>query len=295
MVDMARPLRIEYPNALYHVITRGNAHQDIFLDDKDRKKFLYWLKDIIETHKLICHAYCLMDNHYHLLVETPGANLSKAMRDLNGNYTQSFNAYHNRIGHLFQGRYKAFVIEKETYLLAVARYIVLNPVHAGFVLHPRLWKWSSYQATAGSANRPDWLSIDWLLDLFSKKRNKAQMEYRHFVSEGLHDGDPYDDLVHNFILGTPQFVHWLWKKTKGSEHLKEYPREERIVGRPNLEDLFEDISTKDERNKVIIFARFRCGYFISEIAKHLHLDPSVVGKISRGIYNIKIKKAGSRT
>ncbi|KKU33979.1 MAG: hypothetical protein UX57_C0009G0031 [Candidatus Uhrbacteria bacterium GW2011_GWE2_46_68] len=294
MIDMSRPIRVEYSNALYHVITRGNAFQDIYLDDKDRKKFLDWLRKAVETYHLICHAYCLMDNHYHLLIETPDANLSKAMRDLNGNYTQWFNARHRRIGHLFQGRYKAFVIEKESYLLGVSRYIILNPVRAKLVSHPRFWKWSSYRATVGSVCCPDWLSINWMLSLFSKSKNKAQKEYHRFISEGTCVEDPYRDLTHRFILGTPQFVHWIWKKTKSSEHIKEHSREERIVGKPNLQELFEDISTKNERNEAIVFARFLCGYSASEIARFLHLDRSVVSKISRGVYK-KIKKARSTT
>lgn len=109
---MARPLRVEYPGALYHVMSRGNAFQNIFLDNRDREAYLDHLKSAVKNHNLICHAYCLMGNHSHLLLETPDPNLSQAMRDLNGNYTQWFNAKHKRVGHLFQGRYRAFVIEK---------------------------------------------------------------------------------------------------------------------------------------------------------------------------------------
>ena len=149
---MARPLRIAYPGALYHVMSRGNARQPIFLDDIDRHSFFKNLERCIELHNLICHAYCLMDNHYHLLLETPDGNLSSAMRDVNGNYTQWFNTRHERVGHVLQGRYKAHVIEKEPYLLEVVRYIVNNPVRANLVTHPKDWKWSSYRSSAGSIN-----------------------------------------------------------------------------------------------------------------------------------------------
>lgn len=238
---MARPLRVQYEGALYHVIARGNEKQQIFIDDNDRLKFLSWLKDAIETHNLICHGYCLMDDHFHLLLETPDANLSIAMRDLNGNYSQSFNVRHNRVGHLFQGRYKSFVVEKEPYLLEVVRYVVLNPVRASMVKHPRDWKWNSYQATAGLCDAPDWLSADWVLGNFSNERALAQKAYRKFVKTGLTSRDPYEDLEHDFILGTPQFVHWIWDNhTVGSETLKDYPREQRIVGRPKLEEIFMD-------------------------------------------------------
>ena len=287
---MARPLRVEYSNALYHIVARGNASQEIFLNDKDRKMFLYWLKDVSQFHNIICHAYCLMDNHYHLLIETPEANLSRAIRDLNGNYSQWFNTHHTRIGHLFQGRYKAYLIEKETYLLEVARYIVLNPVRAGMVDKPKNYKWSSYNPTAGITKTPDWLQKDWLLSNFSKNKKIAQMEYRRFVKDGFTHQNPYKDVQNSFILGSPQFVHWIWEKTNGSEEQKEFPREERIVGRPSLEEIFNHITTKQERNEAIIFARLRCGYLTTEIGKHIGLDRAVVGRISRGTHNIKKSK-----
>ena len=285
---MSRPLRVLYEGALYHVIARGDNKKKIFLDDTDRRKFLFWLEDVVKTHNLVVYAYCLMDNHYHLLVETPDANLPAAMRDLNGNYSQWFNARHSRVGHLFGGRYKSFLIEKETYLLAVARYIVLNAVKAGLVDHPSKWKWSSFKATAGLSKTPHWLSVDWLLGNFSKKRPQAQRAYREFVVEGIDAPNPYDELEHDFILGSPQFVHWIWDNhTAGSEDLKDYPRAQRIVGRPTLKDLFTPGMTKQRRDDAIVFARVRCGYLASEIARHLGLERSVVGKISRGTYNRK--------
>ncbi len=282
---MSRPLRVEYPGALYHVIARGNAKQDIFLGDHDRRRFLFWLADTCKTHNLLCHAYCLMDNHYHLLLETLDANLSVAMRDLNGNYAQWFNVTHDRVGHLFQGRYKAFVIERETYLLEIVRYIVLNAVRAGLVEHPKDWKWSSYRATAGMTTVPKWLHVDWVLANFSKGKSDAQKEYRRFVREGLDAKNPYEDITNGFLLGSPQFVSWIWEKTNGSEELKEHPRNERIVGRPSLEEIFSDVKTKEERGDAIMLARIRCGYLNSEIARHIGLDQSVVGKISKGTYN----------
>ena len=126
--SMARPLRLEFPHALYHVTARGNAQQDVYLDDDDRELFLCVLAEVIDRFRWICHAYCLMGNHYHLLIETPDANLSLGMRQLNGVYTQRFNRHHNRAGHLFQGRFKAILVERYSYLLELARYIVLNPL-----------------------------------------------------------------------------------------------------------------------------------------------------------------------
>ena len=279
---MTRPLRVEYPEALYHVISRGNARQNIYLDDKDRQKFLDWVADIVQIHNVIIHAYCLMNNHYHLLIETPDANLSKAMRDLNGNYTQWFNFKHQTVGHLFQGRYKAFVIEKESYLLEVARYIVLNPVRAKLVDHPYKYKWSSYKHTAGFNKVSKWLQQDWILEFFNKDKNKAQKQYCNFIKDGIDKENPHDDVTNGFLLGSPQFVNWIWElQTNGSEELKEYPREQRVVGRPSLKEIFKDIKTKQERNNAIKFARYRCGYLTTEIARHVGLDRAVVGRISR--------------
>ncbi|MBU0530982.1 MAG: transposase [Candidatus Uhrbacteria bacterium] len=285
---MARPLRVEYSGAVYHVISRGNKHNNIYFNNTDRQDFLGHVDDAVKLHNLICHAYCLMDNHYHLLIETPDANLSKAMRDINGNYTQSFNAAHKTVGHLFQGRYKAFVIEKETYLLEVARYIVLNPVRAKIVEHPRQWKWSSYRSTAESKEPPKWLHTDWIIGFFGKERKNGQINYRKFIKEGINNIDPHDDVKNGFLLGSPQFISWIWEtQTNGSEEQKEHPREQRIVGRPELRDLFKDTQTKQERNEAIKFARYRCGYLTTEIAEHVGLHRAVVGRISREAKNTK--------
>ena len=134
---MARPLRIEFAGALYHVTSRGDRREDIYLDDGDRQLFLEVLEAVCERFNWEVHAYCLMSNHYHLLVETPDGNLSRGMRHLNGVYTQRFNRRHKKVGHVFQGRYKAILVQKENYLLELSRYIVLNPVRAGMVREQR--------------------------------------------------------------------------------------------------------------------------------------------------------------
>ena len=151
---MARPLRIEFPGAIYHVTSRGNAHQAIVEDDADRFEFFAVLTGVLERYGWLCHAYCLMDNHYHLMVETPDGNLARGMARLNGLYTQRFNRRHQRIGHLFQGRYKAILVERESYLLELCRYLVLNPVRAGLVRRAAAYRWSSYRATAGDEPAP---------------------------------------------------------------------------------------------------------------------------------------------
>ena len=130
---MARALRIEYPDAVYHITSRGNARNEIFADDQDRDNFLTVLGVVVKRYNWLCHAYCLMDNHYHLMIETPDANLSRGMRQLNGVYTQKYNWRHSKTGHIFQGRYKSILVEKENYLLELCRYVVLNPVRANMV------------------------------------------------------------------------------------------------------------------------------------------------------------------
>lgn len=134
---MARPLRLEFPGAIYHVTSRGNARNAIFLDDEDRVLFLACLGAVVTRFGWWCHAYCLMDNHYHLLIETPEGDLSRGMRQLNGVYTQRFNRRHGRAGHVFQGRFKAIVVDRDSYLLELCRYVVLNPIRAGMVSQAR--------------------------------------------------------------------------------------------------------------------------------------------------------------
>jgi putative transposase len=169
---MARPLRIEYSGAVYHVTSRGNARRKIYSDERDRETFLNVLGIVAKRYNWLCHAYCLMDTHYHLLVETPDANLSIGMRQLNGVNTQLYNRKHRRAGHIFQGRYKAIVVDKDHYLLELCRYVVLNPVRARLVELPQHWKWSSYAATAGLKKSQEYLPVDWTLGVFGVNRRK---------------------------------------------------------------------------------------------------------------------------
>ncbi len=202
---MARPLRLEFPSALYHLTARGNARHDIFLDSIDRQAFLDALGREVDQQSWRCYAYCLMDNHYHLLIETPEANLVQGMRRLNGVYAQRFNRRHQRVGHLFQGRYKSIVVERERHLLELARYIVLNPVRAGMVDQPGAWPWSSYNATAKTLPSPPWLQVDWLLSQFGKRQRTAVPAYCEFVQDGLKASSPWDVLEGQIWLGSEPF------------------------------------------------------------------------------------------
>ncbi|KKU34303.1 MAG: Toxin-antitoxin system, toxin component, RelE family [Candidatus Uhrbacteria bacterium GW2011_GWE2_46_68] len=277
--SMTRPLRIEYPGAFYHIISRGNAHQDIYLDNKDRQNFLMNLQHCLRSHSLRCHAYCLMNNHYHLLLETPRGNLSQAMRDINGLYTQKFNKRHKRIGHVLQGRYKAFLVEKDAYLLQIARYIVLNPLKAGIVNHPKKWRWSSYSITAGLRESPTWFDSSVILALFTSNKKRAQKYYRRFVYEGENEPFLYEKGKGGVILGSQEFADQIRREFKNKKSSKEVVISERVISRPSLEDLFFQIDNQEERNKMIKLARIKAFYSVTEIANHLGLHRTTVSKI----------------
>lgn len=154
---MARPLRIEVAGGLYHVTSRGDRQEAVFRADRDRQDWLALFGEVCDRFNWRCHAYCLMTNHYHVVVETPDANLSKGMRQLNGVYTQRFNRGHGLVGHLFQGRFKGILVERDAYLLELSRYVVLNPVRAAMVGDVSAWPWSSYRGMVGLAVTPAWL------------------------------------------------------------------------------------------------------------------------------------------
>jgi len=204
---MARPLRLEFPFAVYHVTSRGNARADIFVDDNDRQAFLDAIASVVLRYNWICHAYCLMGNHYHLVIETPDANLSHGMRQLNGTYTQTVNKRHNRAGHIFQGRFRAVVVQKDSHLLELSRYVVLNPVRAGIVTSPEQWRWSSYPATQGISDQASFLNYHWILSQFGSTKTEARGKYKDFVKDGVRDcASPWMSLKGQLILGTEAFV-----------------------------------------------------------------------------------------
>ena len=226
---MARPLRLEYPGALYHLTARGNAQADIFRDDVDRELFLDLLGKEIRQQGWRCYAYCLMGNHYHLLIETPEANLVAGMRRLNGVYTQAFNRRHRRVGHVFQGRYKSIVVDKDNYGLALCRYIVLNPVRAGMVKRVSDWAWSSYRASAGKVAAPDWLDAKWACALLSARLPHAA--YERFVAQGLNQASPWQALTGQIWLGNAPFLRRM-ERLAQAKPAANVPRQHRRPARP---------------------------------------------------------------
>jgi putative transposase len=202
---MARPLRIEYEGAHYHVTTRGNERKAIFRDDIDRRKFIELVAGAVEQFDLRIHAYVLMDNHYHLMVESGQTGLSRALRYLNGVYTQSINRRHKRAGHLFQGRYKAILVEKESYLLELSRYIHLNPWRVKSSIDPMKYPWSSLGYYLGTRTVPPWFTVTEVLSRFGKKGKQG---YREFIEEGIRQGirTPWEDIRGQAVMGSEEFI-----------------------------------------------------------------------------------------
>ncbi|MDB5792208.1 MAG: hypothetical protein JWQ80_2232 [Massilia sp.] len=203
---MTRPLRLEFPGALYHVTSRGNRRNAIYRDDADRRAWLRVLERVCERHHFVIHGFCQMTNHYHLLIETVEANLAAGMRQLNGSYTQHFNWRHSVVGHLFQGRYKAILVQKESYLSELTRYIVLNPLRAKVVASLDDWQWSSHHYFVGQEDPPSWLERDWLLSRFGNVRPAAVSAYQAFVLAGLGASSPLTSVRHQVLLGDDAFV-----------------------------------------------------------------------------------------
>lgn len=264
---MARPLRLDFAGALHHVTARGNARAAIFLDDDDRERFLAVLARVIKRHEWICHAYCLMGNHHHLLIETPRPSLSAGMRQLNGMYAQTFNARHGRVGHVFGGRYKALLVEGEQHLLNVAAYVVLNPVRAEICTSSADWAWSSYRATAGLERVPEFLAVDWLLSQFGDDLRIAQARYSAFVGEAaLWERAEVRGQIY---VGTNAFIN----RHAPNRPLREIPRPQWQPLPPPLPELFGDLGYA-----AVEVAHRRYGYPLRTIADHLGVHYSTVGR-----------------
>jgi REP element-mobilizing transposase RayT len=283
---MARPLRIEFPGALYHLTARGNARQDIYLDARDSGRFLDLLGEVCTRYQWRCFAYCLMTNHYHLVVETAQPNLAAGMRQLNGRYSQAFNYRHQREGHLFQGRYKAILVEREAYLLEVCRYVVLNPVRAGLARAPQAWRWSSYRATLAGAG-PAWLAAPELLGLFAPEPKAAARAYGAFIAErtgaeGTGRGiGLWDRLEGQIYLGAADFVAAMRARAKDSGDSGtsgEIPRAQRQAPPRPLPAFARRYA---ERREAMARAHLEGGYSQAEVARHFGVHYSTVSRAAR--------------
>jgi hypothetical protein len=232
-----------------------------------------------------------MDNHYHLLIETPDGNLSLGMRQLNGVYTQSFNRRYRKSGHVFQGRYKAVLIQKDSHLLEVGRYIVLNPVRAGMAKKPEAWVWSSYRATAGLERPHPCLTVGWILSQFGAKRKTATAKYRRFVEEGIKQESIWKDLRGQSLLGEDDFVVEFADYLKDREKIREIPKSQRLMNRLPIEALLtpEIIRNRKRRNETIKEAVDKHGYKQKEVADYLGLHYTSVSRLLGQPKTLKVK------
>jgi putative transposase len=282
---MTRPLRIQFPGALYHVTSRGNRRNPIYRDDADRRAWLEVLGKVCKRHHFIIHSFCQMTNHYHLLVETVEANLSHGMRQLNGAYTQHFNWRHNLVGHLFQGRYKAILVQKDSYLLELSRYIVLNPLRAKLVSSLDDWQWSSHRYLVGQECPHNWLERDWLLSRFGNARTTAVPAYQAFVLEGIGGTSPLAAIRHQVLLGDDAFVAE-YQGLQRSEELAEVPRVERRAVALSLNDYQ---ARYDDRNEAMARAYLSTAFTMPQIG---HVFGVSTKTVSRAVAAFEKANAG---
>ncbi|MFH1737116.1 MAG: transposase [Actinomycetota bacterium] len=274
---MSRPLRIQFPGAVYHVTARGNAKQEIFISKDDRWLFLEVVARAAKQYSIVIHAYCLMPNHYHLLIETPYGNLSEAMRHINQLYTQCFNKRHDRVGHVFQGRFKAVLVEKDQHLLELSRYIVNNPIRAGLAAKAADYYWSSHKQTAGLIAPQPWLSVDWIRSQFGDDAKLACHRYRMFVEDypaATNEVSPEHDLPIGGDIFIARLADYVWEK----DEVKAISGRERMLGRPPIEALFQGVSDRATRNQKIREACIDFGYSQCEIAKFLGMHPNSISR-----------------
>lgn len=277
---MARPLRIEFAGALYHVTARGNARGDIYTHNDEREKYLGLLGNACKRFDWYCHAYCLMSNHYHLLIETNTPTLSKGVKYLNGTYSQYFNRRNKRVGHVFQGRYKAILVQKENYLLELSRYIVLNPVRARMVREAFNWPWSSYRATAGYNQSQSFLTTDWLLSTFANNKKEAQQLYRRFVQKGKNQPSPWEALKNQIYLGSDQFVEDMQCKLSPKQSLVDVPRKQK-QSPPKALSYYE--KRYKQRDEAMAHAYLSGHYTLAEVGSWFGVSYATVSRAVKAI------------
>lgn len=286
---MARPLRIEYEGAWYHVMNRGRHGENVFSDPKDFEDFLKVLKESSEMFDLRVAAYCLMSNHYHLLIQTPLGNLSRIMRHVNGVYTQRYNRSRNIDGQLFRGRYKSVLVEEDSHLLELLRYIHRNPVRAGMCKSVGEYPQSSHQGYISSAKKWNWLYKDFLLGMLAEKKDRAKKKYLEFVQEG--DSSKITDFYSNknltTVFGTQAFLDWVKGKFYRLKSHAEIPESRQLV--PSIAEIKEKVclsygvelqtlektkrgQVNEPRNIAVYLARKRCGFALEIIGREFGLE-----------------------
>ena len=240
---MSRPLRIEYEGAVYHVISRGNRGEHIFAEDQDKEYFIETLQNAIEKYKIDLYAYCVMGNHYHLLMTTPYGKLTKAMHYIGSSYGSFLRRRRGWIGHVFAGRYKSLCVEKEGYLLELSRYLHLNPVKAGLAEKPEGYKWTSYGYYIGQKEKPARLNTDWILTEYGNDRKAASTKYRKFVESAIKNpsGYPKEEIIGQAILGSKEFFKKIVTRLQGSINTQEITAKRKYGKGIDLEELRDNV------------------------------------------------------
>jgi REP element-mobilizing transposase RayT len=291
---MARQLRIEFEEAFYHITSRGNLRDRIFFDDKDREKFLEILQRTKERYSYLLHAYTLMDNHYHLLIDTPKANISRIMQNINTSYTVHINRKYRRSGHLFQGRFKGLVVDKDEYLVTLSRYIHLNPVRANIVQKPEEHRWSSYNAYIDNKLRDSLVDTADTLSYFSEKHSEAAKRYKAFVEAEIGGGEnPFKDVESGVILGGQGFkekIRELIDRIKADDELPQVKRLketlsiEKIITvccsfyDKTLKDLLKKGKNRSERQAAIYLSKVLSGKKNIEVGRYFGIKGSAVSE-----------------
>lgn len=274
---MARLPRLEFANALYHVTSHGGGDEDIYLSRDDRLAWLATLGQVCMRFNWVCHAYCLMANQYDIVIETPDANLSVGMRQLNGVYTQYFNRAHLRAGPVFQGRFKAVLVEKDRHLLSLARDVVLNPLRAKVVRRLENWPWSSFSATGGLASKPGWLNTDFILSQFGAQRARAMAKYVAFVQDGKNLPGTLDAVQGQIYLGSEKFVTKMRAAIEKKPGLNKIP-DAQMSAQALARDL-ADYARAHERDEAIAFAFLSGRHTMTAIAAHFGLHLTTVSRL----------------
>ncbi len=279
-------------------MSRGNERGKIFYDTADRLKFLSLLKDYHERYGILIHSFVLMNNHYHLIIETPKANLLKVMHGINGVYTVYYNRRHARIGHLFQGRYKAIVVDKDAYLMELSRYVHLNPVRAGITEKPEKYTWSSYPTYIGEKTGYEWIECAWILKQFGNNTTAARKKYRRYVEEAIVRGveNPMKAIFGQIVLGGEQFIEQIKNMVKGKHLSGEIVERTRMLKQVLPGEIIRMVAERYGVNENSICARDLRGNLPRRAAmylvyKYTHLSNREAGKIFGGIHYSALRKA----
>lgn len=293
---MARPLRIIFPGAFYHITSRGNERKSVFKSKRDREKFLEYLETATERYNAVIHAFCLMDNHYHLLLETPAGNLSQIMHHINGAYTTYFNVKRTRSGHLFQGRYKAILVERAEYAKELSRYIHLNPVRAEMVATPERYEWSSYNFYIGREKTPEWLQREFILGYFGRRMSVAQEGYKNFVSQLVDQAyeSPLKAVFGSSLLGSQEFIDFVKDKfIYAQKSNRRVPAIKQLTDKISMQVVCEAVgpeyclSPRLARNIKIYLCRKLTGESLKNIGDQFGIGDSAVAQ-SYARFRIKI-------